>query len=410
MSLLFRILLLSFLLNSLIDCSSKDVNRIPGNLNHALNLVDSTVVEGETLMWIAIYAEAPGYAPVAAKGEGITCVDDVGRFMNILEFEIRHHQRRDLIPVAEGMVRFLLYLSREDGLWYNFMFKDGSINKEYRTSVASFGWWAVRGLRGLGAGYRIFENQSAYKNLVQRITNRFLASQPRLDSLFSSYPRMVKVKDGTKRPGWNLKNAPDQSAELLLALASVQGLGEFDYHREIRYLAEALLGWQFIKEQEPYSGMYFCWQNTWHGWGNNQALALLKAYALLGDEHYLNSVRLWADHFVPALIQRGFPAEIKYDSLGNWQVRDYPQIAYGLSATYRGMQALATLTGFSDYQRRAEQVFAWFKGQNAAMTRMYDPESGRFFDGITAVNEVNRNSGAESTIEGLLAIQARGGW
>jgi len=37
---------------------------------------------------------------------------------------------------------------------------------------------------------------------------------------------------------------------------------------------------------------------------------------------------------------------------------------------------------------------------------MYDPVSGRTFDGIGPERQINRNAGAESTIEGLLALQA----
>jgi hypothetical protein len=37
---------------------------------------------------------------------------------------------------------------------------------------------------------------------------------------------------------------------------------------------------------------------------------------------------------------------------------------------------------------------------------MYHPESGRCYDGINADGSINLNSGAESTIEALLALLA----
>jgi len=37
---------------------------------------------------------------------------------------------------------------------------------------------------------------------------------------------------------------------------------------------------------------------------------------------------------------------------------------------------------------------------------MYDPSSGRCFDGINSETDVNMNSGAESTIEALLSLLA----
>ena len=405
-----KIILSSIALGLFMGCSPSEVRKIPANIDHGLYLMDSTEVDSVMLKWIAIYADAPSYDHIDATGEGVTCVDDVGRFLEVIEFEINQHQRDDLIPMAEGMVEYLLYLSREDGLWYNFIFEDGSINQEYRTSVASFQWWAVRGLRGLGAGYRIFANLSEHEALSQRIINRFLSSQAHLDSLFSSYPQMTIADDGSERPGWNLSNAPDQSSELLIALAGVHGLGPFDYKEEIQYLSEALMGWQYLGEDDDYKGMYYCWQNTWHGWGNNQALALLQAYVILGDESYLNSVKIWADHFVPTLITKSFPADVTLDSSGSWQIKDYSQIAYGVGSTYRGMRMLSAVTASPEYTETAEQVFAWFKGNNVAETQMYDPETGRCFDGINGIDAVNHNSGAESTIECLLAIQSRGGW
>jgi hypothetical protein len=47
---------------------------------------------------------------------------------------------------------------------------------------------------------------------------------------------------------------------------------------------------------------------------------------------------------------------------------------------------------------------AWFFGNNPAAMQMYDPKTGRGFDGILSATEINRNAGAESTIEALYAI------
>jgi hypothetical protein len=49
---------------------------------------------------------------------------------------------------------------------------------------------------------------------------------------------------------------------------------------------------------------------------------------------------------------------------------------------------------------------AWFFGNNPAGVAMYDPATGRTFDGVNADRTVNRNSGAESTIHGLLSMLA----
>src|SRR5450756_9144 len=49
---------------------------------------------------------------------------------------------------------------------------------------------------------------------------------------------------------------------------------------------------------------------------------------------------------------------------------------------------------------------SWYFGANRAGTPMYDPATGRTFDGLNADGVVNQNSGAESTIHGLLSMLA----
>ena len=52
----------------------------------------------------------------------------------------------------------------------------------------------------------------------------------------------------------------------------------------------------------------------------------------------------------------------------------------------------------------AADLALWFFGKNAARKPMYDSNTGRGFDGIRSKTEINRNAGAESTIEALYAI------
>jgi hypothetical protein len=56
------------------------------------------------------------------------------------------------------------------------------------------------------------------------------------------------------------------------------------------------------------------------------------------------------------------------------------------------------------YAEKAVKVAEWFFGGNPAGMRMYFPEDGKCYDGIHDDKTVNKNSGAESTIECLLAL------
>ncbi|MDP9202914.1 MAG: sugar ABC transporter substrate-binding protein, partial [Gemmatimonadota bacterium] len=68
----------------------------------------------------------------------------------------------------------------------------------------------------------------------------------------------------------------------------------------------------------------------------------------------------------------------------------------------------AEATGERRYAVFAGLAASWFLGANSAGVSVYDEKSGRTFDGIDGPSsaQVNRNSGAESTIEALLALQA----
>ncbi|HBY19162.1 MAG: Uncharacterized protein XE04_0545 [Marinimicrobia bacterium 46_43] len=398
------ILLLSFVLFFQGCDSRKDDLQSPVNLNHALNLTDSLTVDGESLSFIYIYADAPSYAPVIAPGEGITCVDDVGRFLEVLETEIIRHNRNDLLPIAAGMTLFLLYMGRDDGLWFNFMLKDGSINTKYRTSTAEFQWWAIRGLRGLTAAYNIFRDRPKYADLHERVKKQIQTMDPHLKDILSLYPETEDTPLGA-RPLWLIKKAPDMNAELLTVLVRLTETGDFNYHEAVKKIAEGLMGYQYLNPESELHGMYFCWESTWHNWGNTQAAALMAAYRLTENPACLESVRLWADHFVPFVLTNNFPWEITVHPDSTYTLTPYPQIAYGINSMYQGIKALADVTGDPKDIKRSEEIFAWFTGKNTAAIPMYDPGTGRCYDGIDDAGSVNYNSGAESTIECLLAMQ-----
>jgi hypothetical protein len=57
------------------------------------------------------------------------------------------------------------------------------------------------------------------------------------------------------------------------------------------------------------------------------------------------------------------------------------------------------------YAKQAADITGWYLNRNPAGAVMYDASTGRCFDGIGSSSDVNKNSGAESTIEALWAFQ-----
>ena len=81
---------------------------------------------------------------------------------------------------------------------------------------------------------------------------------------------------------------------------------------------------------------------------------------------------------------------------------DATQIAYGVDSRVQSL--LADRRSGAD--RLAGIAAAWFFGANASGQPTYDPATGITFDGVAADGTVNQNSGAESTIHGLLTMLA----
>jgi hypothetical protein len=78
-------------------------------------------------------------------------------------------------------------------------------------------------------------------------------------------------------------------------------------------------------------------------------------------------------------------------------------LPFDVSSTVAGLDALAIATGEARYRELAALARAWFDGRIAAGEAVYDRKRGCVFDGIDG-DRVSRNSGAESNIEGALAL------
>jgi hypothetical protein len=234
-----------------------------------------------------------------------------------------------------------------------------------------------------------------------------MSAKERIQEALQEYPSQ-KLSQLGMRPAWLIKDAPDMNSELLMVLTKLHSYEDFNFLDEIQKIARGVEEYQYLEDGHTLNGMYLSWRNIWHNWGNNQAYALLEAYKITRDSTLLWSTKLWADNFIPFLINQNYPFEITVSFDGSYEVKNFPQIAYGINSIYQGLKSLAELTQEERYQKFSENVFSWFKGENVARTIMYQEETVRGYDGISEGAVVNYNSGAESTIECLMAILRRG--
>ncbi|MGI8703838.1 MAG: sugar-binding protein, partial [Candidatus Limnocylindrales bacterium] len=130
--------------------------------------------------------------------------------------------------------------------------------------------------------------------------------------------------------------------------------------------------------------------------------ALARAGAVFERSDWIAGAKNEADQWFGRLMTTGMIRETGVIP------RRYDQIAYAQAMVVFGYSELADATGEEAYLRLSGLAAAWFFGDNPAGALMYDPETGRAYDGLAGANRfrINLNSGAESTIEALMALLA----
>lgn len=383
------------------------VERQPINLAHFDHLYAEAIVGGERVGILHIYSEAPDYRFEIEPNEGYACVDDVARGIVLLA-------AMPTLPPArmrqlDMMTRFVLQMQAENGYFHNFIWAGGRINREYRTSLAELNWWSLRALWGLEAALRKLPEDSDTARRARAAADRLVANLRRDLPLTKSGTTTV---DGVVVPDWlPFGSGADAASTALLGLMPhYQRTRDAATRALIARIGEGIVAAQVGDARTFPYGAHLSWQNQWHAWGNAQAYALLRAGALLDRPDFTRSALAEVDGFYPYLLRTGmvssFALQRTDGGLRAVDLKRYPQIAYGLSPMVLAANEAYRVTGDVRYREMAGRLSGWFAGANVAGRRMYDPTSGRVFDGIIGEGQVNLNAGAESTIEALLALSA----
>ncbi len=375
------------------------------SLKHLEHLTRPARVEGKQVLAVWIYAEAPDYRPVDDDDEGFACVDDTARAVVAALMHAERTGSKRAEELARGALGFVLAMQAEDGQFYNFVLPGGGINRTGPTSRKGHGWWAARAIWALGSGVRYFEKRDP------ALAAKLLAAAERLlpwyRKVLKRYGKRRKV-EGVEVPDWLVAGASDTSSEVVLGLLELHAARPGPELAEmIAKLCDGMVELRVREKGTPLFGAHASTTKkprAWHHWGSRQTMALARAYRTLKKHprrtRWLESARAEADHFFARLLATHVPEAIE-----GAKVKPYPQIAYGINSLVLGFLEVHRATGEPRYLDLARRAFAWYEGANPAQVRMYDPKTGRCFDGIVDAKTVNRNSGAESTIEALLAIE-----
>lgn len=350
--------------------------------------------------------------------QGAYNADDIARAAVVY---LRHWRQTGSAASRESayqQLRALAYFQTADGpnagnvvLW---MQPDGDLNPSAEPvelpdpSDSAESYWLARTLWAFGEGVEAFAAEDDAESVA---FTGFLRA--RMDLAVAAVDRQVldeygvwDVSDGVKVPAWLITDGADATAEAVLGLAAYVRAAP-DAAGARTALTELAAGIAAMGAGDtrrwPY-GAVLQWTHSrsiWHAWGSQMPAALAAASTVLGDARLLKPAVADAGTFTPILLTAGGP-----DNAWLPTPIDRTQIAYGADSRLQSLLAVGDATGAAGFDALAAIQAAWFFGANASGDPVYDPATGVTFDGVAGDGTVNRNSGAESTIHGLLAMLA----
>jgi hypothetical protein len=342
-------------------------------------------------------------------GQGAFNADDMARAAVVYLRHWRATGATSSRDHARALLRGLTYLQTATGpnagnvvLW---MQPDGTLNPSADPkdspdpSDSDASYWLARTIWALGEGYAGFAHADPAFAAFLR---------DRLDLAIGALRRQVLVRygehldiDGRPAPAWLISDGADASSEAVLGLAAyVRAGGPASARTALRQLSRGIAEMSDGDSRTWPYGAIRPWaqsRSMWHGWGAQMPGALASASRVLGSRRLAAVAARDSFSFDPWMLTSGGPDN------GRLPTRiDRSQIAYGADARLESLLAVGGRAG----RRLAGLAGAWFFGANPAGVAMYDPATGVTRDGINGDGTVNPNSGAESTIHGLLAMLA----
>ncbi len=396
----------------LISCNNKTQEKSNSfesllNTTHLDSLYEEVTISEKTFGIIHIYSEYPDYKWVGDEDEGIACIDDASRaavlYLNIFEY----NGSKSYLDKAKMLLEFIMYMQADNGFFYNFIFDDYSINKNHKNSKNEPDWWSWGAMWALSNGYSHFVNVD--KDFAEIIYKRLEEITEELKKIMTT-EREIKTVNGKERVCWLPKeSASDQASIIILSLLNYYSINKDESILEyINNLCDGILNIQKGDSTKfPYSA-FMSWENSWHGYGNLQSYSLLKASSILEREDILLAAISEINYFYKFLMNENylssFSIKRKNDEFIQTDAKQFPQIAYNIRVmVYASLEAY-NITKDSAYAIKAGEIASWLLGINVASAQMYFPSSGICYDGINSRNDINKNSGAESTIEALMTI------
>jgi hypothetical protein len=385
------------------------------NTAHLDTLYGETKIGEDSVGYIHIYSEYPDYHLVGDADEGMACVDDASRASIFYLRQYAISDNPEHLRKGKMLIRFLLSMQAPNGYYYNFIWPGGKIHEDGSTSKPEPNFWAWRTLWAFGESIQVLEPGDPLVAEVKKQRNKLVAN---ILSEKAFRSNETDTTMGWTFPTWMPKTSgTDQAAIVMTGLSlmleqspDVQGPYRDSIVSLMERFADGLCIMQNTQPGTLQDGAFLSWENVWHAYANIQSYALLLSGKVLDDQHQTAHALYEIDHFYPAFLKAGglehFSLRVTDGEASIHEQASFPQIAYGRRPMVWAALKAFEITEDKKYLALAHELAEWFSGNNPAKAVMYDPATGRGYDGIISPDQINKNAGAESTIEALLTLQA----
>ena len=348
--------------------------------------------------------------------QGAFNTDDVARTAVVYLRDWRQTGSVSSRKHAEAVLRGLAYFQTTTGahagdpvLW---MQPDGTLNPSAKPvelpdpSDSGPSYWLARTIWAYGEGFAAFRTTDpAFARFLQ---GRLRLAVGALDRETLDAYGTTTVADGVRVPAWLVVDDAGASAEAVLGLSAYVAAAPKDAapRRALTELSDGIARLAATTPQTtswPYGAILPSAESrtSWHPWASQTSAALVAASRALHRRSLLAPAVRDTAAFEPDLLAAGGA-----DNLFGPTPSDTTQIAYGVDSRVEGLLATADATGAPGLRALAALQASWFFGANASGKPTYDPATGVTIDGVQPDGTVNENSGAESTIHGLLTMLA----
>ncbi|GAB3826936.1 hypothetical protein [Dactylosporangium cerinum] len=286
--------------------------------------------------------------------------------------------------------------------------------------------WLARTVWALGEGYAAFsadeESDPDFGAFLRRRLRLAMSAIRR--QVLPRYGQWRVVEDSAT-PAWLIGDGADLTGEALLGLCAYTACtGDDDARKLLEQLAEGVTA---MRTGTPWTWPFGAVlpsalsRSAWHAWAGLAPAGLARVYEVAGDLAARDAALADAASFTPHLLVEGGPDNLRVAVPGAREALtiDGVQLSYGAQSRVESLLTTARVTGRPALSTLAGIAGSWFFGNNPAGAPMYDPATGRTYDGVDIPDAppqqpgrrgvVHRDAGAESTIHGLLAMLALDG-